>query len=133
MLILLPQEHHDVRVGFQTSALTEVGQHRLGASGLDLPRQLRNRDDRHFKLARDRLQCARDLGDLLDPVVLIACRALDELEIVDDDEIERAALGLQTPRLREDVGDGEPRRFLDVDLGLLETARRIADGLQLRE
>src|SRR4029077_3797441 len=50
-----------------------------------------------------------------------------------DDEIERAALGLQPPTLREDVGDRQVARLIYVDLGLLEPARRVADRLELRE
>ncbi len=97
LLILLPEEHHEVRVSFEGTGFAKVGQHRLGASGLDLPRQLRERDHRDLELAGDRLQGAGDLRDLLHAVVLVAFGALNELQVVDDDHVELPALGLEPP------------------------------------
>src|SRR4051794_32708018 len=64
-----------------------------------LPVQLRERDDGEVQLLRERLQRARDLGDLLLAAVL-ALRAAHELNVVDDDQAElRRRVALQTTRL----------------------------------
>src|SRR5206468_1068287 len=100
------------------------------AARLDLARELREREDRHLQLARDRLERSTDACDLLHPPLIVA-RALDELEVVDDEQVE-AALGLKAPRLREDVGHRELARLLDKDGRFLEAVRRVRDRDELR-
>src|SRR5438034_987470 len=129
LAVLLPEEQNEVGVGLERARFAKIRKHRLGAALLDLPRELRKRDDRDLELARDRLQRSADAGDLEDAALLVR-GALDELEVVDDHEVE-TALGLKASRLREDVGHVEPARLLDEDRRLLQLARRGGDRGEL--
>src|SRR5712692_5818080 len=71
VIFLAEHEQHDVGILLDRSRLAKIGQLRaLVVAVLDLPRQLRQRHDRHVELLRQRLQIGRDLGDLLHAVFL---------------------------------------------------------------
>ena len=68
-----------------------------------------------------------DLGDFLDAVVGAAPRrALQELDVVDDQQVE-AALALQPAGARGELGDGEAAGLVDVERHALHLARRLDD------
>src|SRR5688500_8600634 len=97
LLAVAVEEDHDVGVLLDAARLPKVGESRLGGAALlDAARQLGEGNDRDLELARELLETAADLAHLLDPVgVLVRGRCLHELQVVDDDEIEAALLGLQ--------------------------------------
>src|SRR5438105_15128254 len=76
-------------------------------------RELRESDDRHIELAGERLQVARDRGELLDAVLLVLPGA-NELEIVDDDDPEPAGrLGDRAACLRPQLHERGARRAVE--------------------
>ena len=77
--------------------------------------ELRDRDHRHLELAREDLEAAADLADLLDPAVAHAVGA-HQLEVVDDDQAEAAAVhlaGVQAAGLRAQLEDVDVGRVVD--------------------
>src|SRR5918996_2524199 len=91
------QEHDDVRVLFEGARFTKIAEpRRVVAPRLDRARELRERDDGDVQLLGQRLERARDLGDLLLAVVEVG-PAAHELQVVDHDEVQ-AVLGLHAPR-----------------------------------
>ena len=130
VIVLAVEKHDDVGVLLKGAGLAQVGEHRpLDLARFDGARELRERDDRHVELARERLQGTRDLGDLLLAVVAVLVRpALHELQVVDDDEVE-AVLRLEAARLRAQVHDRDARRVVDVNRRAVEL---VGDGDELR-
>ncbi len=90
---------------------------------LDLAAELGESDDRNAELLGERLEAAADLRDLVDAVVVAAPpRALEELEIVDDDEAD-AALPLEPAGAGAERRDGEARRVVDIERQAFELGR----------
>jgi hypothetical protein len=95
--------------GVPGHALTQVRQHRpLVRARLDAAAELGQGDDRDGELARQDLEAAAHLADLLH-AVLDARVGAHELEVVDDDQAQAAVLGhrllVQAARLGADVED----------------------------
>src|ERR1041385_6932392 len=76
-------EDHDVRILLDGPRIAQIGQDGLPVTAplLRGPRELRERDDRRLELARERLERAGNVGDLLDPVLLVL-RAAHQLEVI---------------------------------------------------
>ncbi len=117
----------------QAAAFAQIAELRLlfGAA-LHRARELRQREHRHVELAGQGFQAAADLRDLLDAVLVAAAApaALHELQIVDDHQ-RKAVLHHQAARLAAHLHQRDGGRIVDVDVGLGETAHRIADALPL--
>src|SRR5688572_11397420 len=99
--LLAAQEHDDVRVLLNGAGVAEVGEHRSPRMAvLDRAGELSQGDDRHIQLAREALERARDVADLLHAVLARpgARFALHELQVVDDDQVE-SALSRKPPGL----------------------------------
>jgi len=89
-------------------------------------RELRAGDDRHVQLARQLLKRARDVAHLGHLAFVARGEAVDELEVVDDDQVE-ALLCVQAARFRPDLDRAHDRRVVDVDLALGEDAHGVHD------
>src|SRR5258707_674609 len=85
----------------------------IGA-GSNLAGKLRERDNGNLELLGERLERARDLGDL-GRAVLAFAGGLHQLEVVDHDQPERAVLPVQPPRARAQLERVERARFVDED------------------
>jgi len=104
---------------FPRHALSQVRHHRLLALALfHTAIQLRQGDHRAIDFLRQRLETARDLGDL-GGAVLLGARHGHELQIVHDDEIQ-PMLTLDATRPRAQFSRRERRRVIDEDLGVLQ-------------
>ena len=113
--------------GIARHALAQVGHHRLLVDALlDAAVELRERDDRHAQLLGERLEAARDLGDLGGAVLLVA-RHLHELQVVDDHEPEPVLAG-HAARAGAQLRRRQRRRLVDEDLGLGQLPRRAGDA-----
>src|SRR5581483_10799490 len=123
VVLLAEDEEHHVGVLLDRARLAQIGELRaLVLAVLDLPRELRQRQNGNVKLLGERLQLVGDLGDFLDAVVGAAARgALEELDVVDDDEVE-AALALQAAGAGGKLGDGEAAGLVDEERRLLHLA-----------
>ena len=87
-LISVDEEDH-VGVLLDGAALAEIAHDRaLVGALLQLPVELRERDDGDFQLLGERLEPPADAGDLL---LSRACGAAHELEIIDDDQAQGRA------------------------------------------
>src|SRR4051794_39003549 len=131
VVVLAEDEHHEIGVLLDAAAFPQVREHwdrRLAL--LDAAVELRQGDHRHFELAREGLEAAADLADLLDPVLRAAAvpAGAHELQIVDQHEAEpvRALLG-ETAALRAYVEYREVRRVVDMQLRLREPRRGSED------
>src|SRR5215212_2590402 len=88
VVLVAIDEHDDVGVLLDLARLAQVRQQRLLVrSRLDRARELRHRDHRHLQLAREHLEAAADLADLLDATVRRVLRS-HQLQVVDDDQAE---------------------------------------------
>jgi hypothetical protein len=80
VVLVAVDEHHEVGVLLDRAGLAQVRQHgALVRALLDAAVELRERDHGHLQLARQRLEAAGDLRDLLDavldvPPARISCR-----------------------------------------------------------
>src|SRR5438309_2797862 len=81
--------------GARLAEVGELGTAVLAAALLRSTRQLRQRDDRYVQLLGEGLEGARDIGDLLLPVLGVG-RPLHELEVVHDDKLD-VQLHLEPP------------------------------------
>ena len=90
--------------------------------------QLRTCDDGNLQLSREALQSARDIGDLLHTIFLIA--ALHQLQIVDDDQPQIVSR-LQTTRLCPHFHNGDIWRIVDIYLRLGKGTHRLGDARPL--
>ena len=95
---------------------------------LDGARKLRHGEHRHVEVAREDLERARDLRDLLDAVLDRRPRG-HQLHVVDDDQPEVRLLRLQAARLRADLHHRDRARVVHVDRRLHQ---RVASGRQPR-
>jgi hypothetical protein len=98
-------------------ALAEIREHRpLVRPRLDAARELRQGDHRDVELARQDLQAAGHLADLLHAVLDARVRP-QQLQVVEDDQAQAAVLGhrllVQAARLRADVEDADVRGVVD--------------------
>ena len=94
---------------------------RLSVRALDAAVQLRQRDHRALQLLGQRLQAARDLADLGGAVLVAAAGAAHQLQVVDDDQPQRAAeLARHAPRARAQLGRVQRRRLVDEHLHLAQ-------------
>ena len=128
VVLVAVDEHDEVGVLLDRARLAQVGEHRaLVRALLDAAVELRERDDRALELARERLEPARDLADLLDAVVRPAVAA-HQLQVVDQDQPEPVRVLLQQPaRLRAHVEHREVGRVVDEQRRLREPVRRLHD------
>ena len=86
---------------------------------------MREREHRRLELFRQRLERARDLGDLGRAVLALGDR-LHELQVVDDDGADLAAVLTREPaRSRAQLQRVERRRFIDVNGRLGQPAERL--------
>src|SRR5256885_6669477 len=108
-------EAHHVRVLLDRARLAQVGELRAVVAGalVRRPRQLRQRDDRDVELLRQRLEGARDVGDLLLAALGVG-GALHELEVVHDHHAD-VVLGLEAARLGAHGEGGERGGVVDPD------------------
>ena len=90
----------------------------------DLARELGEGDDGHLHFFGEQFQAARDFADERGAVVVAAVRQLHELQVVDEDEAERADFAFQAAHPRAQFGDGEVRAVVDVERRVLQ----LADG-----
>ncbi len=81
---------------------------------LDGARQLREGEDRHFEVAREHLELARDLRDLLHPVLGVRAGG-HQLQVVDDDHPELGLARLEPASLRAQLHHRDRARVVDVD------------------
>src|SRR3954470_181561 len=90
VVLLAEDKQHDVCVLLDRSRLAQVGKLRaLVVAALDLPRELRQRQDRNVKLLGQGLEAGGDLGPLLHAAFLgAAARSGEKLDVVDDQQIE---------------------------------------------
>src|SRR5258708_5523626 len=98
----------------------------LALAGLHCAGELGERHHRHVQLLGQRLQGARDLGDLLLPVLLLVAPT-HELEVIDHDQVE-PVLRLHAPGLGPRLQHGESGRIVDVDRRLRQPARRLGEA-----
>ena len=120
------EEEDHVGVLLERARLAQIGELGLLAlAGLDRARELGERHHRHVQLLGQRLERARDLGDLLLPVLRVA--PPHELQVVDHDQVE-PVLGLHAPGLGARLEHGEGGRVVDVDRRLRQPARRIGQA-----
>ena len=90
---------------------------------LDRAAELRQADHRHVELLGELLQAAADLGNFLDAIVVgVLARALEQLEIIDDDHAD-ALLPLQPAGAGAQRGDGQAGRVVDVERQALQFGR----------
>src|SRR5512137_1220963 len=128
----LAVDHHDqVSVLLNRSRFTQVRHHRLLVLALlDAAVELRERDHRHAQFLRQRLDRARDLGDLGRAVFLVA-RHLHQLQVVDDDQAEAALLFAvtgETARAGTYFRRRERAAVVDVDRRRLHLRDRAVDA-----
>ena len=108
-------EHDDVRILLDRSRIPQVRKARPAAALLHRARELRERKNRHFKLACHALQRARDFRHLLHGRDVGARRrGNDELQIIDDDEPE-AFFHLHAARGRAHGKHGVRRLIINID------------------
>src|SRR5438132_2074841 len=120
------EKEDEVGVLLESAGLAQVGQLGLLAlAALHRARKLGEGHHGHVELLGQGLERARDLGDLLLPVLGVP--APHELEIVDDDEVE-AVLGLHASRLGPRLEHGQGGRVVDVDGRLREPARGVGEA-----
>src|SRR5713226_3717659 len=120
------EEEDDVGVLLERARLPQVRELGLLAlAGLHCAGELGERHHRHVQLLGQRLQGARDLGDLLLPVLLLVAPT-HELEVIDHDQVE-PVLRLHAPGLGPRLQHGEGGRIVDVDGRLRQSARRIGE------
>src|SRR5437016_8758711 len=82
--VLTVNEHDDVGILLDRTALTEIRQHgNRGLSGFHRTTELRQRDDRHVELLGQGFQRARNIGDFLLAGFRIT-PPLHQLEVVDN-------------------------------------------------
>ena len=89
----------------------------MAVAALGLAIQLRQRDHRNIQLARDGLNAAADLTDLL--LATFRSGVIHQLHVVDHQHLD-VVLKLQPPRFRAQFQDREPRRVIDPDRRLGE-------------
>ena len=117
------QKHHHVGVLLDRPRFTQVGEGRELALGLAA--HLREREHRDIQLARERLQGAADLGDLLVPGKILFL-GRNEREIVDEYDFDRvvrlhaAGLGAQIEQL-------EVRGVFNIQRSVVQTPGRVGD------
>ena len=122
------EEDHHVGVLLDGAGLTEVREARFALlAHLGLSRELADRDERDGELARECLQAARDLGDLLHAVPLSALLArLHQLQVVDDQQVE-FVFHLEAACLGAELHHRDARRVVDEHLRLGERAHGVGD------
>ena len=132
IIILAVDEEHDVGVLLDRARFAQVRQLRpLVLALLDRAAQLRQADHRHVELLGELLQAAADLRDFLDAVVVARpARALQQLEIIDDDHAD-TLLPLQPPGARAKRGDGQAGRVVNVERKALQFGRRAREMAEL--
>src|SRR3954451_1500871 len=115
VVVLVPvDEHHEVRILLDLARFAQVREQRLLVrTRLDATRKLRHRDHRHLQLARQHLEPAADLADLLDAAVGAVLGAT-QLQVVDEHEAELVTR-VQATRLRPQVEDAEVARVVYVE------------------
>src|SRR4051812_14529665 len=128
VVLVAVDEHHQVGVLLDRARLAQVAQHRaLVGPLLDAAVELRQRDHRHLELARERLEAAAYLPDLLDPVLHVPGRA-HQLQIVDQDQAQPVRVLLREPSgLRSHVQHGQVGAVVDIQARLREPVRRLQD------
>ena len=100
-------EDDDVGVLFDRTAFAKVREDRaLVGTQLRGARELRDADHRQIQLAREDLQAAADLADLLDPVDSRVLRP-HQLHVVDDHEPKASLARRQPPRLGPQLEQAE--------------------------
>src|SRR3954451_23803009 len=114
VVLVSVDEHHEVGVLLDLPRFAQVREQRLLVRPrLDATRELRHGDNRHLQLARQHLEPAADLADLLDAAVGAVLGA-HELQVVDDHEAELVAR-VEAARLGTQVEDAEVARVVDVE------------------
>ncbi len=113
-------------VARQTTTFAEVRKHGdFVRALLDGAGELRGRHQREIQLARQALERARDVGDLLDAVI-VADLGGHQLEIIDEGHIQ-AALGGQAATFGAQLEHGDGGRVVDVDGQLGKVANRVGE------
>src|SRR5438045_3990325 len=123
--LLSIDEADDVGVLLDGPRFPEVGELRpavFPAPLLGCARELRDRDDRHVELLRERLEGTGDVRDLLLTVLDVA-GPLHQLQVVHDHQ-RNVVLGLQPACLRAHRERRERGGIVDPDWGCTQQARR---------
>ncbi len=99
----------------KTAGFTQVAEHRafVGA-GLEVAAELAQGDDGHLELAGEDLEIPTDLGHL-ELAVLRVGAAAHQLQVVDEDHAEVAALHLEAPRLGPDLHHRDTRVVVELE------------------
>jgi len=121
VVLLAVHEHDDIGVLLDRARLAKVGKLRpLVLALLDGTAQLRQRQHRHIEFLGQRLQAARDLGNLLHAILLTRpAGGIEELQIVDHQQAEPMG-ALQAARPGPERGDGKRRCVIDEEIEMLE-------------
>nr|GEU28419.1 hypothetical protein [Tanacetum cinerariifolium] len=122
------QEDDDVRILLDRARFAQVG-HDGTFVGALLQRavQLRQRDHRAAQLLGQALERAGNLGDLGSPVVA-GLGALHQLQVVDNDQAELAALARQAARAGAHLDRVQGRGFVDEQLGVVHLLDRVGQA-----
>ena len=123
-LVAIDERDH-VGVLFDRARLAQIGEQRAAVgAGLDLAVELRERDHRDAEFLGQRLERARDLGDLLFARFARPRRA-HQLQIVDDDQPQvGAGIAREPPAFRLQHDRGRVRAVVDKDRRLGQPRRR---------
>ena len=113
-LVAVEEQDH-VGVLLDAAGLADVGHDgALVAARLDLAVQLRQRDDGNLQILGERLEAARDLGQLLHAILLLLIEAAHELQVIDDDDAQ-VVFAFQAARLGPQFQHVQPGRIVDED------------------
>jgi hypothetical protein len=88
---------------------------------LDLPRELRQGEDRNVELLGQRLEPRRDLGHLLHAPLALALVAGQQLQVVDDEQAE-ALLPFELARACRQLRDRDAAGLIDIERDLAHLA-----------
>src|SRR3546814_17787868 len=119
-MVCLESRGRDTRVAIETGVQTRArpivgGLRPLVLALLDRAAELGKRQHRYVQFLGERLEAAADLGDFLDAVAVARLAgALQELEVVDDDEAD-VTLALEAARTGAERGDGQAGRVVDIE------------------
>src|SRR5690606_15149705 len=91
---------------------------------LQAPVELRQGDDRAVELLGQRLERARNLGNLVDPAVAAGTGNLHQLQVVDHDQADLAVLARQAPSDLPHFRWGNTGGIVDEQLAIVEQVDR---------
>ena len=116
IVFLAIDEHDDVGILLDRPRFAKIGELRpLVLAVLHGAGKLGEREHRNVELLRQRLEAARDLGNLLDPALVARVpRARDELQVIDHQQ-GQPVLALEAARAGPESRDGQRGRVVDIE------------------